>query len=294
MNRVLSELVARSTKNNIVNDRVHLAVLGYRNNAVYDAIPSLPGLVSIQGLAANPIRVENRTKREYDSETGQMIEIPTPFQVWIDPVGDGGTPMTAALNRAHELAAAWAASYQQCYPPIIVNITDGMATDRDPGRQPQTSAASPPAMARPFCSTATSPRPTSLRSAILRIRLRLAHLANQFAMPLFEASSLIPDTMRTNALSNLHMTLAPYARGFVFNGDIESVIQMLTFVTVALTWATINNLRELSAMCDSSMEVSMDAAIDTSMAADDPELRGRSYAAPRPHTQAYWLTTKGG
>ncbi len=162
-----------------------------------------------------------------------MIEYPTPFQVWIDPVGDGGTPMTAALNRAHELAAAWAASYQQCYPPIIVNITDGMATDGDP--RPAASN---------LCSITTSDGAALLFNCHITETnqpevsypanpTELAHLANQFAMPLFEASSLIPDTMRTNALSNLHMTLAPYARGFVFNGDIESVIQMLTFVTVA-------------------------------------------------------------
>ncbi len=54
VNRVLSELVARSTKNNIVNDRVHLAVLGYRNNAVYDAIPSLPGSSPSRGWLRIP------------------------------------------------------------------------------------------------------------------------------------------------------------------------------------------------------------------------------------------------
>ncbi len=233
VNRVLAELVARSTKNNMVNDRVHLAVLGYRNNAVYDAIPTVPGLVSIQQLAANPVRVEQRVRKEYDAETGQMIEIPTPFQVWIDPVADGGTPMTAALNRARDLAFTWASTFQHCYPPIILNITDGMATDGDPR----------PAAAN-LCSITTQDGAALLFNCHItetnqpEVRYpadpaELAHLNNQFAMPLFEASSLIPDTMRTNALNNLNMQLPPYARGFIFNGDMDALIQMLTFVTVA-------------------------------------------------------------
>lgn len=243
VNRVLAELVARSTKNNAVNDRVHLAVLGYRGSAVYDAIPTVPGLVSIQQLAANPVRVEQRMRKEYDGETGQMIEIPTPFQVWVDPVGDGGTPMSTALNRAHDLAAAWAGSFQQCYPPIILNITDGMATDGDPR----------PAAAN-LCSVTTSDGAALLFNCHItdtnqpeaRYPADPAELAqvasqNQFALPLFEASSLIPDTMRTNALNNLSMQLAPYARGFIFNGDMDAVIQMLTFVTVASNMGGANN-----------------------------------------------------
>lgn len=233
VNRVLAELVARSTKNNTVNDRVHLAVLGYRNNQVFDAIPTVPGLVSIQQLAANPVRVEQRVRKEYDGETGQMIEIPTPFQVWVDPVGDGGTPMTSALDRARDLATTWAASYQHCYPPIILNITDGMATDGDPR----------PAAAN-LCGITTSDGAALLFNCHItetnqpEVRYpadpgELEHLSNPFAMPLFEASSLVPDTMRTNALNNLSLQLPPYARGFIFNGDMDALIQMLTFVTVA-------------------------------------------------------------
>jgi hypothetical protein len=235
VNRVLAELVARSTKNNAVNDRVHLAVLGYRNNAVYDAIPTISGLVSIQQLAANPVRVEQRMRKEYDSETGQMIDIPTPFQVWIDPVGDGGTPMTAALNRAYELAWQWAQQYQHCYPPLILNITDGMATDGDPRPAAANlcSITTQDGAAMLFNCHITDTSQPEVRYPADSTELAIVAHQNEYALPLFEASSLIPDTMRTNALNNLGMNLAPYARGFIFNGDMDAVIQMLTFVTVA-------------------------------------------------------------
>lgn len=233
VNRVLSELVAQSTKNNAVSDRVHLAVLGYHGSQVFDAVPGLPGLVSIQQLAQSPLRIESRVKKEYDPDTGQMVETPVPFQIWVDPMADGGTPMTVALNRARDLARSWSAQFQHCFPPIIVNITDGMATDGDPR----------PAAAD-LCNVTTSDGAALLfnchitESNVPTVSYpadpsELAHINDQFAMPLFEASSLIPDSMRTKAGLNLGMQMAPYARGFVFNGDIESVLKMLTFATVA-------------------------------------------------------------
>ena len=47
----------------------------------------------------------------------------------MEPVAKGRTPMKAALQMAHRLAAAWCRKHPSSFPPIVINITDGEATD---------------------------------------------------------------------------------------------------------------------------------------------------------------------
>ena len=70
--------------------------------------------------------------QEFDAETGTMIQIPVDVPIWVEPVFAGGTPMCAALDMAYYVAYNWVMAHPDNFPPIIVNITDGAATDGDP------------------------------------------------------------------------------------------------------------------------------------------------------------------
>jgi hypothetical protein len=51
---------------------------------------------------------------------------------WINPSGNGGTPMLAAFENVKDLCEDWinwGDHRDVCHPPIIINITDGEATD---------------------------------------------------------------------------------------------------------------------------------------------------------------------
>jgi hypothetical protein len=51
---------------------------------------------------------------------------------WIKPYGNGGTPMMAAFENVKDLCEDWINWEDHsdvCHPPIIINITDGEATD---------------------------------------------------------------------------------------------------------------------------------------------------------------------
>src|SRR5207302_1589657 len=54
------------------------------------------------------------------------------FPVWFEPKADGRTPMCAALKLAARYLEVFLARYPACYPPVVINITDGRATDGDP------------------------------------------------------------------------------------------------------------------------------------------------------------------
>lgn len=51
------------------------------------------------------------------------------FPVWIDPVAKPRTPMSEAFNRAGAVLADWVKSHPESFPPILINISDGAATD---------------------------------------------------------------------------------------------------------------------------------------------------------------------
>jgi hypothetical protein len=82
-------------------------------------------------IEANPLRIEERTKRVPDG-AGGLVDQPTKFPVWFDPTSSGGTPMTAAMRTAAEALVEWCNAHPASYPPTIIHVTDGDSTDGDP------------------------------------------------------------------------------------------------------------------------------------------------------------------
>src|SRR2546427_8925328 len=92
--------------------------------SLHDALPILP----ISELANKPLRIEERVKKSDDGAGGVMDQT-VKFPVWFDPYWKGGTPMCAALKEATEITQTWCQEHPNGFPPIVINITDGEATD---------------------------------------------------------------------------------------------------------------------------------------------------------------------
>ena len=56
---------------------------------------------------------------------------------WISPKAQGNTPMAKAFENAKRICSDWInwGNHFDCHPPIILNITDGEATDGQYGNQ---------------------------------------------------------------------------------------------------------------------------------------------------------------
>jgi hypothetical protein len=63
----------------------------------------------------------------FEYPLGQKDEKP----IWIKPYANSNTPMTKAFENATRLCEDWInwGNHTDCHPPIIINITDGEATD---------------------------------------------------------------------------------------------------------------------------------------------------------------------
>ncbi|MBD0739406.1 vWA domain-containing protein [Streptomyces sp. CBMA29] len=230
INRLLTELSVKCAKEEGVRDYFHVAVVGYGHSVGSAFGGALAGrdLVPLSEVANCPARVENRSKKIPDG-AGGLVETSISFPVWMDPVAQGGTPMTRALGYAGSLVARWIEEHPGGFPPIVLNLTDGESTDGDP-----TSAAISIASHATADGTvllfnlhvsAGSGSPVTFPDAE-------AGLPDTYAQTLFGMSSVLPSHMRSYAASQGHR-VSESTRGFVYNADITSVVEFLDIGTRA-------------------------------------------------------------
>ena len=133
INRWLQELSIKCAKVEGVRDYYHVGVIGYGKNVGPAFVGKIAGrdLVPISEIADNPARLEERVKKVLDG-AGGLVEQTVRTPVWFDPVADGGTPMCRAAAEAQRVLQEWLADHPDCFPPIVIHITDGEATDGDP------------------------------------------------------------------------------------------------------------------------------------------------------------------
>jgi hypothetical protein len=134
LNKTFYTLVTNCSKADGVRNYFDLGVLGYGGAGVANGLGGAlasDDLHAIAAVADAPLRVEERS-RAVDDGAGGIVEQKTKFPVWFEPKNEGGTPMRAALTRAAELLAEWCDAHPHSYPPTILHVTDGEATDGDP------------------------------------------------------------------------------------------------------------------------------------------------------------------
>jgi hypothetical protein len=229
LNRLLSELTIKCAKEEGVRDYFYVSVIAYGGAGVGPALGGpLAGrdLIPLSEIAVSPARLETRTKKIPDG-AGGLVEQDVKFPVWVDPVAVGGTPMCQALNGAQTVLSGWLNDHPSCFPPVVLNLTDGEANDGDPviasdGLR-QLASADGPVLLFNLHVSSDGNSPISFPD-------NDASLPNQFARTLFNMSSVLPDHMRTYAQQQ-GVTISGNTRGFVFNADMTSVVQFLDIGT---------------------------------------------------------------
>lgn len=230
INRLLQNLVLKCAKAGGIRDYFHVGVIGYGARVCWALGGDLAGhkLVPISALANHPLRVEQRS-RKVDDGAGGLVEQKFKFPVWFEAVASGRTPMCQAITTAVAEVAAFIERFPGCYPPLVINISDGKATDGNPEL---------PAF-----------KLRGLKSSDGEILFFNAHVSAAKAQPieypaeeklvpeaggqvLFRMSSELPPPLQ-QAARNEGFRIEPGTRGFVFNADLVSVIRFLDIGTRA-------------------------------------------------------------
>ena len=227
INKLLQNLIIKCARGEGVRNFYEVAVIGYGEGVRNAFGGALEGrsLVPLSDIAEQPARIEER--RKVSENGGSKTEHLVKFPIWFEPRAKGVTPMGAALDRAVALLKPWVASHPRSYPPIVINISDGAATDTGPVPQ-----------ANELRQLATDDGPVLFFNCHVSERTTQpvvfpasdADLPDDFARTLFEVTSPLPENLAELARAE-GMNLAPEARGFAFNADLTELIRFLDLGT---------------------------------------------------------------
>lgn len=232
INKVIQNLVILASKDVEVRNYYQVGVIGYGGQG--QAYPGLGGalaekdLVWIDELSDNPLRVEERTKKEPDG-AGGVVELNVKFPVWFDPLANGNTPMCKALSHAQNILNDWVSEHSMSFPPTVINLTDGEATDGDPrpnGEELKTLATSD---GNVILMTLHVSSNQNFDPVVFPDHGEL--LPNDAAQNMFDMTSLLPDHMRRFASELSGQDYPEDSKAMVYNADIEEIVRALEIGT---------------------------------------------------------------
>lgn len=228
INRLLQNLVLKCAKSDGIRDYFHIGLIGYGGRVVpgFGGALAAKPLVPIGQVANNPLRIEERS-RLIDDGAGGIIEQAIKFPVWYEPRPTGKTPMCEALKTAISYLQVFTEQMPGAYPPLVINITDGAATDGDPlplAQQIQKLGT------KDGNVLMFNVHVSDKQADPVQFPAGEEALPDDFAKLLFRMSSPLPPKLLDAAKSEGYGG-KPGTRGFVFNADLISVIRFLDLGT---------------------------------------------------------------
>ena len=221
INDTIYEIGLRCFGNNgEVKNRFEIAIIGYGKNdnvqSAWEGLLSGKWVVSIKNI--------------FDYPLGQQDEKP----IWIQAYSDSSTPMTKAFENAGRLCNDWInwGNHRDCHPPIIVNITDGDATDTDSQfRSLKNQVNQIKQLGTNYGNVFIfNIHISSHSSDRILFPNNISNINDRFAQVLFEMSSPLNENMIRIARQKGY-TICDDARGYVFNGNASDLMNFLNIGT---------------------------------------------------------------
>lgn len=130
-NALITELIDRCRRTDSLRNYYDVAVVGYSNDNI-EMLLGRDGMLSIDDLSRISPRRRTLSDEEQLSEQNSAI-FQHSLDEWFTPHAEGNTPMYEAMLRVRDLAKKWCekSENRQSFPPVVINITDGEASDCD-------------------------------------------------------------------------------------------------------------------------------------------------------------------
>ncbi|MBB3837655.1 hypothetical protein FHS57_001652 [Runella defluvii] len=242
VNQFLEETILTCQKTDLIKDYFELLIIGYGRIKEDDG-----NVVEIawKGSLANRTWVTVNELRN-GSIRKEVISVPNPkpfgpremkeeVNIWVEPYAEGLTPMKKAFDISCTYLQEWVKAHPESFPPMVFNITDGVATDIS------TYSELVEASDR-IKSISTDDGDTLLFNLLLSensenlneyplLSERNSFEGNKYEAALFDASSSIPDSLKK--FVSKKKPNEEEIKGVVF-GNFQSVISFLNIGTSTL------------------------------------------------------------
>ena len=245
INRAIDNLSQRCSDGMEVRDYFHIGVIGYNTDRGANPIlTSLSGATPEQPFmliskVADSARVEERQIKESDG-AGGLVEVTRQFLKWVEPKGELGTPMLHALQVTSRAIETWVAEYPDSFPPIVINVSDGAASDGDPEGQAQMlkgiqTSDGDVLMFNVHLSKVASSTVIQYPDSEERLPQEDDPDPDEASSrKMFRMSSVLPEANRNHA-ATLDLPVTENSRGYVYNADVVALVQFLDIGTRAST-----------------------------------------------------------
>lgn len=223
LNNLLRNLIITCSKSDGIRNYFDVCVLGYGEKVGPAWNGALAGqeVVTIRDVANNFARIMERTEA-VDDGFGGTVQQTTQTPVWIEPRAKGSTLMCEALGYAHTVLSDWLMRNATAFPPVIVHITDGEATDGDPSGWMAalanlTTTNGSVTLFNVHLSSRRAAEPLKFPDSVDALP-KIEGATDPFSRMLFERASLLTPFMRNVAWEN-GLYLTEQSRAFVLNAD---------------------------------------------------------------------------
>lgn len=126
-NSLIDELINHCHRHRTIGDYFDLAAIGYGGESAEPLLGSkgFRRITEVNNLSTATLL----EPLSFHLPDGRVVESVAERRVWIEPQAKGRTPMGEALAMARKFISAWCKRNPLSFPPLVINITDGEATD---------------------------------------------------------------------------------------------------------------------------------------------------------------------
>ena len=242
VNRIVDTLSQRCSSGMDIRDYFHIGILGYTTGGFLGmgglkntytlpgTTPEQPFLPISQVVEVADIE-EKRVKENYGG--GEVVEVTRRMPVWLRHQKGSLDPMRQMLSFVERPLAQWIGQHPNSYPPIVVIICDGWATDGDPQKEAQRirdlrTNDGNVLLFTVHLSNHNQSRPTLFPS--VEDGLQSLGEGSDDSKMMFRMTSVLPWSSR-QAAASLGFEVDELSRGLVLNADAVALAQFLDIGT---------------------------------------------------------------
>jgi hypothetical protein len=242
VNKFLDEILTTCQKTEGVKNYFEIVIVGYGQlNEEDESIVTIcwegdlsnKTWVSVEELKRGALRTDIITMPN-PSRFGKK-EIEEPVNIWLEAKAEGLTPMKESIHLCCDLLEDWVRNHPNSFPPIVFNITDGLASDIEEVDEIIEASAK-------LRSISTNDGNVLFFNCLISENgenlIDFPHLSDkqlfendEYEMALFESSSTIPSNLKK--LLPIANQSDEETKGLVL-GSIDSVIRFLNIGTYTL------------------------------------------------------------